>query len=338
MAVENDLTAEERAEFGEHGVTFTDDAPAIGDVDAAAAPIVGEVLEPAVVTPEPAVVTPEPAVLTLARDPATGQFVTPAAEPGIDPVTGRPSAPVAGAPPPGFVPHAALHAERQRYAELARGMQTAQSRMNAMLASQRTDPEPLPDPEQQPIEFLEALGQRVVEIQQARQEETQHRQIDNSIEQDEATFQSYTPDYPMASNHYVQSRAAELLLTHSREATQQIMTNEVRQIANAAWQKGIPAAQMIYDIAKSRGYVPGAPTPTPTPTPAPAPAALTPAAVVAAAAAGKQQARSLSGPGGGAAKELDASALLAMTDDEFADYMKLGSKGANARFEAIAGR
>lgn len=342
MAVENELTTEERAEFAEHGVTFndpaaTDQAPA-GDLAPAAeaAPVV----EAPAAAPAPAAV-----VIETARDPATGQFVTPpvaeVATPPIDPATGLPSVPVAGAPPPGFVPHAALHAERQRSADLARQMQVAQTRMNALITSRQTAPDPLPDPEVDPVAFLEALGDRVVSLQQQRQEETVQRQMDTSIETDENTFTAYTPDYPDASNHYVQSRAAELLINHTMDAAREIMTNEVRQIAQAAWQRGIPAAQMIYELAQTRGYKAGGAPATTRPLAAPAaPAAvaLTPAAIVAAANAGQAHQRSLSGPGGGASKELDANALLAMSDEEFADYMKLDTKGANERFALVAGR
>jgi len=53
--------------------------------------------------------------------------------------------------------------------------------------------------------------------------------------------------------------------------------------------------------------------------------------------AGQQASRSLSGGSGSQAstEELNAQALLAMTDDEFEQYLKLGTKGANERFAQI---
>lgn len=332
MPIENDLSTEERAELAEHGVTFQDNPPA----PVAEAPPPAPVADTPPVAEVPPTASPEPvpATLELKRDPTTGQFVAPPPTGTEIPTTGvtEGTGALPGAPPAGFVPHAALHAERARSAELARSMQTMQTRVNALLTQGR-DPDPLPNPETEPVAFLEALGDRVIEIQQTRQQETQTRNIDNAIEQDEATFAEYQTDYPAASNHFVQSRAAELLLTHTREATQRIMTDEVRQMANVAWQRGIPVAQLIYDSAKSRGYTVAA-----APAAAPAPVALTPEAIVAAAQKGQKESRTMSGPGGQGAKELDATALLAMSDSEFEDYLKLGNKGANDRFAAIAGR
>lgn len=344
MPVLNDLDASELADLATHGVTFEDPAPA-------AEPVAAEPVAPAPVAAEPVapvapVAAPVVADLNVARDPTTGQFVTPvapAAAPvaAVDPATGLPAAqPAPAAPPPGFVPHAALHAERQRASEALRNFNLLQTRMNAMLAAQApAQPPAMPAMEQDPVGYLQALEQRVAAFEQAQAQDQQYRQVDNAIEQDEQTFLSYTPDYPQASDHYVKSRAQELLITHTPEQAKDVMTQEVRAIANAAWQRGIPAAQMIYQLAQSRGYrtgqaAPAAPATAAPVAPTPPPS---PAAIVDSVTRAQQQSRSLSGTGAANTATLNAEAILAMSDDEFERTLGLGTKAANANFAAIAG-
>lgn len=347
MSVENELTEEERAEFAEHGVTFAADDP----LPAAAEPVAAE--------PLAAPAEPVPATIEAVRDPATGQFVaaTPAeggdpATPAVDPATGQPTAPVT--PPPGFVPHAALHAERVKNAEIAKQLGTLKARTNAILINKTYQPAPMPDMVSDPEGYLHALEERQTAFEAERAQAQQFQEIDRALEQDETNFIVSNPDYPAASDYYVASRAKELLLSMAPADAQTAMVNEVRAIAAQAWQRGVPASEFIYEIAKARGYTPGQPTPTPapvavtpapaaaTPAPAAAPAAgaalIKPAAAVAAVKAGQAASKSLSGQGGHSVADLNAEALLSMSDDEFAAHLKLTERGANQRFLEVGGR
>jgi hypothetical protein len=356
MSIPNDLTEEERGMFAEHGVTFDDEGGA-----------------PENTTPDApesvAAPTVETITVPVARDPATGQFAAPPATPAatstqgeIDPATGQVKTPdPAAAPPPGFVPHAALHAERVKAQEIARNFATLQARTNAILAAQAkatTSAHPMPDIETDPAGFVQALRDRLDAFENKEREANMTRSVDSAIEQDEKTYESYTPDYPHASRYYVGSRARELLLTQTPEAAQQIMAQEVRQIADMAWKKGVPAASMIRDIAIARGYQPGtevpdinfaalqasppqpqAQTPTPPATPAQQRGKPTAQQILASVEQGRATSKTLSSGGGaGGAVDLNAEALLSMSDEEFEHHLQLGTRNGSARFAAIGGR
>lgn len=317
-SVDDDFTDEERAVFAEQG----------------------EPLEPASTQLE--LPLEAPAVETAA-------VVAPVveAEPAA-PVTGIPTAPAAVEQAPTMVPHAALHAERLRSAELARTNAQLMARTNAILASRQEVAAPqMPDPSTNPVEYVQALEARVAELDQRSAQEAQTRTIDQALQADERNFEAFTPDYGAASDHYVQSRSRELLSFYTPEQSYQILLNEARQIAQQAWGKGMPAAQAIYQLAQARGYVKDQPSPfraavTPAAATTPAVAAPaggpTPQAVVAAVNNGQSAGRSLSsGAGGSSPNELGADALLAMSDEDFQKYLKLGEKGADSRFSAYAG-
>lgn len=366
MPVPNDLTPEEEAMFGNHGVE-----PA-----GAGAEPTGESNQP---------VTEQPATPHGDRQPraANGQFAPatqeqPQEQQPADPnaptdpnaAPADPNAPPAdpnapGQPPQGFVPHAAMHAERLRANQLAQQNAQLVARTNAILmARQQQQPEPLPDLNTDPVGYVQALGERQEQFFRQQQEDQQNQQIDSAINQDEQTFRSYTPDYDQASDHYVQSRAQELLHFYSPQQAQQIMLQEARQMAQEAWQRGIPAAQMVYQMAQARGYRPGTAAPQPqaqqmspqgfnngqpapvqpaqpgyapvTTAAAPAQPGITPQQQVQAIRQGQGAARSLStGAGSAAPAQLNAEALLAMSDEEFEQHFGLGTKGANARFANV---
>lgn len=332
MPAPNDLTPEEEQAFIEHGVQ-----PSGPGVEPTGEPSPGQVDN------EPA--APVVGTVPVARD-ATGRFapLPNAAQPVIPveqtaPPT-SPDQPTPPPPPPGYVPHQALHEARQREQQARAAAQLAQTRMNALLTRQAmaeaaTVPE-MPDIETNPLGYMQAMEQRIANFEQSRAEEQQNRQLDNAMENDEATFSMEHPDYNTAAHHYVMSRAQELMHLYPPDQVQQIMLNEARQMAREAWSRGMPAAQMVYGMAQARGYVPGG---QPGFVPPAAQPGITPVQQVQQVQRGQAVTRTLSGSGGGApAGQLNAEALLAMSDEEFADYCKLGSKGANAAFATVAGR
>lgn len=366
MPAEHDFTDEELQEFAQHGVIITQGAPAASanEDPATAAPAAAPAEGAAAAPAEGAAAEPAPAD-GQPRDPATGQFAPkqegqapadPAAAPA-DP-NAAPQAQQPATPPPGFVPHQALHQERQQRQQMAQQLATLQARTNAILAARQQPELQLPDLNEDPVGYVRGLEERLRQFEETQAVETQNRQIESAIEVEENTFRSYTPDYDQASAYYVQSRAQELLALYTPQQAQQIMMAEARQMATEAWQRGIPAPQMVYTLAQARGYRPGAPAavpvaaPQPAPQAAPVPAAApvgaqggqnapqngapAAAAVVAAAQQGQAATRTLSGGSGAASPaQMNAEALLSMSDEEFEQYLKLGQKGANARFAAI---
>lgn len=383
MPALNDLTPEEEAMFAQHGVPSagpggepiaepnpahpedTPNAPDGAPPPPQPAPVDPNAPEPAPQAPPP----PQPAPTEPGSEPAPGEVGSRRRADGTfksaeeleadrQVLMGQQSAPQAQAPAPApqaqqpdnrMVPIAALHEARQRTAALAQQMQTLTARTNMLLAGQRGPEQPeMPDITQDPAGFILALDQRLRAFEETRAEETQNRQIDNALEQDEMLFAQTVPDYEQASDHYIQSRARELAAFHPPEAIYAILTNEARTIAQNAWQRGMSPAQMVYGLAQARGYTPGqqpAPAPQPQAQPAPVPQAQAPtpggpsaAAVVAAINNGQAASRSLSGGAGGvAAQTINAEALLAMSDEEFERTLQLGSRGADARFANAMG-
>jgi hypothetical protein len=363
MPAPNDLSPEEEALFGAHGVE-----PA-GQGREPVADEPGEQQPPAPVVEEPAAEppaahgdrTPEPTVV-VSRHREDGTFKTKeefeqdmaAALAEQNAQTGEPAPSAQPGQPAAeqkMVPLQALHEARQRASQAAAQAQLLSTRMNAILAKQQQAPQQpqMPDLVQDPAAYIQALEQRLSAFEQQRQEETQYRELDNAINQDEELFAMNVPDYQQASDHYVQSRARELLALHTPEEAQQIMLREARMLATQSWERGISLGQMVYSLAQARGYTPGntAADPTRAPIP-PRPQAQQPqaqpqqpngrpnaAAVVASVTNGQQVSRSLSGGGSGGTAELNAEAVLNMSDEEFEAHFGLGTKGANARFASV---
>lgn len=252
-----------------------------------------------------------------------------------------------------MVPLAALHEARARAAQAAQQSQILMTRMNAILTSQQGQQpqgEQMPDLATDPAGYIVALERRLQAFEETRQQEAEYRQIDMALEQDEQMFSLQVPDYDQASDYYVQSRARELANFYPPQEIQRILMNEARSIAQQAWQRGTSAGQMVYGLAQARGYVPGQQGQQNQPygqqpqgqqgqrgqQPQNQQRGPTPQAQVASIAKGQQASRSLSGGGtGGGAEQLNAEALLKMSDDEFERYLRLGEKGADARFAAI---
>lgn len=350
MPMPNDLTPEEEAEFAQHGVA---PAGAGGEPIAEGQEEAPPEAEGALPEGSEPVAEPKPGELASNRR-ENGTYKS-KEEFDADQATLAAQAPPSAAQPSGeqrMVPHAALHAERLRVAELTRTSQLATARLNAILTQQsgQSQPPAMPDLQNDPAGYLQALEGRLSAFEQARAEEQQYRQVDEALNQDERLFSQSVPDYDQASDHYVQSRARELLQFHTPQDAQRILTAEARNIASQAWQRGMSAGAMVYQLAQARGYVPGNTAANPQRNPIPQeiatparpgpsqgnPGGPAPQAAIAATRAAQAASRSLSGGGAGAgANELNAQAILAMSDDEFEDYLGLGTKGADARFAAI---
>lgn len=337
MAVENELTPEEQAEFAAMGATDLGQGGDPIPEDQMAAPAEDE--------PSQSGDRPRDATGKFAPKPKEGE----AAAPGAAPAEGDPNPNLAAAAPQGFVPHAALHAERTERARLAQQFQMLSNRMNMMLERQTPAPETPPSMTEDPVAYLEWLQGRVDQVQNNYREQNEFRQIDMSISQDEELFKMQVPDYDQASEHYVASRAQELSHFYPPQEVQNMLMQEVRQMAQIARQRGTSVAQLIYGSAQARGFrsgqfqEQGRQQPSPQlqngqlAPPAPQPAPNGSQQRLAAVKTGIQATRSLGTGGAAPAAQLNAEAILGMSDEEFEASLALGTKGADDRFRALFG-
>lgn len=350
MPAPNDLTPEEEAEFAQHGVPSAGqgreplaDENAQGGQQQPSAEQQGQQQEP----PQQGQQQP--------RD-DRGRFA--ASQPGQQPSAeqqGQQQQPGEGEQPgeqgeQRTVPLPALQQERAARQAAARRAQLAETRLNAILARQAESPqqqrEAMPNINEDPAGYILALEERLQRFEQERTETVQYQQIDNAINTDEETFTHIQPDYPQASDYFVQSRAKELLAFYPPQEAQRIMLSEARQIARQAWERGQSAAEVVYGLAQARGYNPNAPQREPVPQQQGqggqqqggqqpqgqgGPSA---AAVIDSVARGQQASRSLSTGSGATAESLNAAAILDMDDAEFARWLGEGGD-ATKRFATI---
>jgi hypothetical protein len=342
MPAPNDLTPEEEAEFAQHGVT----SAGPGREPLSEAPVEQQQAQPPA-QPEP--VQEQPPQAQQPRDPATGQFASSQQqaqpEPGQEQPPAQPPEPVEEGGEPKMVPLAALHEARQRANAVAQRARLAETRLNAILARQQPEQqEAMPDINTDPAGYIVALEQRLQKFEQERTETVQNQQIDSSINADEESFASVRPDYPQASDYFVQSRAQELLAFHPPEQAQKIMLQEARTIARAAWERGQSVGEVIYNLAQARGYNPGMPPRVPfngqppqqqqNPPPQQQQGGPRPADVVASVTNAQAASRSLSGGTGASPANLNAAALLEMDENDFAKWLGEGPD-ATRRFANI---
>ncbi len=263
---------------------------------------------------------PDPQTDGPVRD-EQGRFAPKADEPAVEPQTDDERAKQ--------VPHAALHAERERAKEWKAKAEAAQATLDAIQqmraqAAARKPQEPTPPPvTEDPAAEMQHLRQRLAElggnvhqIQQRDemsridQAETQH--IASLMRQSEDEFRASTPDYDEAINHVVQARAQELMIYGlSPMEVEQTIRAEVADIARAAVRQGRSPAEVAYQLAKLRGYQGQAQQ-------QPAQQQSAAARTVAAVGAAQAKSRSLGqASGGGSTKEINAQTIAAMNIEEF---------------------
>jgi len=162
-----------------------------------------------------------------------------AAEPKPEQEAEAPAEEKAERPPEGYVPHGALHQERERRKALEERLKALEERIAQPAEEKPAGPEPMPDPVMDPDGFTgwyakqsEATQAEVREIRQQMATQQRQQQLASRVQQDEASFRAERPDY---------------------------------DIANAAVTSGRSAAQMAYEIAQARGYAPAAADPAPDP-------------------------------------------------------------------------
>ena len=300
---------------------------------------------------------PEPAV----SEPAHHE---PASEPAHEPEAAEHAEPVAERQK--TVPHEQFHAERERrkqvQAELAK-FREEQAANNARLEerfrllSQAVQPAAAP-PAPAPVipEFdadprahidgrLKSIEQQARESQQAAEraaaafhQQQQTAEVRNWAASQEQAFEAQTPDYRVAMGHLVQARQAQLeaLGVADPAQRQQMLANEVAQIAIQTRQQGRNFAQTLYALAKASGYAvaPVAPSPVAEAIEAPATPAERQAATI---ERGKAMAATVGTVGTAPATKLSPERIASMNEREFAALYAKVSKDPAAMREMFGG-
>jgi hypothetical protein len=232
-----------------------------------------------------------------------------------------------------FVPHAALHKERERrksveseYMTVRDKMARAEERLavlNEVLqqptgpqAQQAPQDEEMPDPEKDIFAYvkwqakeIERLKTYQTQTSEQQQREQGFQQLKNAYAQDAQRFAVEKPDFKEAYAYIANSRARELIaLGYNEGQIRNQLMHEETQIAAQAFQNKRSPAQVIYEQAMARGY-----------TPKQAQAAAQQASQkLENVAKGQATQRSLSSAGGTSGEGLTVEALASMSDEEFA--------------------
>jgi antitoxin (DNA-binding transcriptional repressor) of toxin-antitoxin stability system len=237
-----------------------------------------------------------------------------------------------------FVPHQALHAERERRKATETELGTYREKMAraderlAVLNELMSKPEaqsptvaeqPI-DPEQDPIGALKqsyakiaALEKQLTESTKTVEERESARAMVSAYQNDAARFVQEKPEFKDAYVHLMTGRHRELEAMGMTDVAERnrFIANEERQLVASAFQSRRSPAQMLYSLAVARGF-----------SHTPAPAQPNHAAKIESIAKGQRQAgASLSAAGGSAGEGLTAAALADMSEEEFsAVAAKLG--------------
>jgi hypothetical protein len=185
---------------------------------------------------------------------------------------------------PGYVPVQALHAERERRKAIEQQLSDFRERFARADERQRAlnelldlDPgqkrgqaaaqEEMIDPEKdifgafrQALNKITSLEQRLQHTGQRFEAQTAEQQALSAYASDARRFAQATPDFSEAYNHLLNTRAQELEALGVADARQrsQMLAQEEKQIATSALQNGQSPAQILYNLAKLRGYAPKA--------------------------------------------------------------------------------
>lgn len=248
-----------------------------------------------------------------------------------------------------FVPHKAHHQLRERfkatraeleqtkekYARIDERITTLNQLLTGQPAATGAAPaaapavdEAAPDPEADLFGYvkwqakqIERLNAELTKSKTTTEEYIGTQTHREAYTRDAAQFVTKQPDFLEALKNLRAGRAAELEAIGMDDAAQraQQIAREERDIVQAAISKKKSPSEMLYAIAKARGYAPPAPKPNPTPATTPAQSTIDHAAQIEQIANGQKQAASGFASGGGIVGEgLTAEALANMSDDEYA--------------------
>lgn len=161
-------------------------------------------------------------------------------------------------------------------------------------------------------------AERTASIEQQSTQRDAMTIMRQTYQHDVQTFRQSTPDFMDAYQHLVKGRLAELDLQGVKDPLRRkaIIEAEETQIVSQAMQNGQSPAQLIYGIARARGYA-VKPATTPTPTPAATPAPNAAVEKIKALKTGQAAAQTLSNVGGQAAPTLTYKEIALMNQSDF---------------------
>jgi hypothetical protein len=256
------------------------------------------------------------------------------------------------APPPKFVRQEALREERERRQQLEadnRRMSEERARIDERLRiieeMNRPAPAPEPDENVDPVATIGYLRREVAALKQgwqqnsqqwteAQQQQAEIQQLDAATSYEVDQYKARVPDYTDAFQFWRQSRAGEMQAygLHPAQIEAELI-KEGRELARGAFQRGVSPPEMLYTIAKQRGYKAGNGNGR---------AGNGHDAAerqIERVATGQERNRTLSGTGGGAAPvQMTANLLAAMSEDEVADWTSKNAKATDRLMGKEAGR
>jgi hypothetical protein len=170
-----------------------------------------------------------------------------------------------------LVPHQALHEQRERRKaaeKKARDLEIENAKFRERFTilenlQGKDEPKGPPKPEEDIFgafehvsKSLETVQKQLADGEAAKKHETQLNELVGHYRNDAAKFTASTPDFKEAYNHLLQSRARELqALGYDTPAElEKALQNEEMSIAMMAFEKGKSPAEVIYSLAKERGY------------------------------------------------------------------------------------
>lgn len=321
---DNDLATSEGGEAFTPEEQAAFEAYERGDEGPSAAPAAVEVPEGAPAGGE------APAPAAAAPEAAPGEVVDPEADAGSpDENKGK------------FVRHGAFHQERERrkavekeLADFREKAARVDERLRILTEAARqpqapapaapaAEPPKVPNPEEDIFGYAKHLEQQIADLKsglertaQETREEREFKAVRDDYIADLNRFGAQEPAFADAFRFIAQTRAAELKALGATDAQiPQMLGKEELDVAIAARQRGVSPAELLFQVAKARGFAPKAPEPAPAPAAAPAETAAQRAERVAAGQAGPG--KSLSVAGGAPAGEVTFEMLASMNERDF---------------------
>lgn len=175
---------------------------------------------------------------------------------------------------------AAMFQEREKRKALQRDLeankaevQRVKERFDQIMYQQQQGEagEEVPDPDTDPLGAIQYQNQKLAEAmeqqqqieyqrQQEVQQQQQAQQFMGQYSNTAKEFAKENPDFSDAYSHLMQSRQSELETAgYTREQALQVMRQDEYQIVNNAFQTERNPAEVMYQLAKQRGYVGKAP-------------------------------------------------------------------------------
>lgn len=237
-----------------------------------------------------------------------------------------------------FVPHQALHQEREKHKATRNELETMrerQARADERLAvlneiigkadegakpGAKQAPAPI-DPEADPIGALQSaiaeikrLEAEITSSKSQSQERETARAMQSAYQNDAIKYLAEKPEFKDAYRFLMEARHRELEVMGMSDVAERnrFIANEERGVVAAAFQSRRSPAQMLHNLAIARGFKAEPAPQSPKP-------ASDPVRKIEQIAKGQQQAgASLTGAGGASGEGLTISALADMNEEEFA--------------------